>query len=543
LKRILPPATVSPLPYRPHATCGQRYRYSAGADSEFERSALAREGREKIRDRLRIVALPVKEIINFGDSLSISGFIVLGHAWTKSKCLPGVKRIDPFREAADDVSSELVGRARESSAIGSLDVERMWDILTAIEDREPKGGRRMTRTIPMRNGIFLAPFHPLDQDPTEALHRDLELVENLDRLGYEEAWIGEHHSAGFEIIASPEVFIAAAAERTKKIRLGTGVVSLPYHNPLMTANRMIQLDHQTRGRVMFGVGPGLLPSDAMMLGINPMTQRDRMMEGLKVIMRLFNGEVVTEKSDWYNLVNARAHLLPYTKPHPEIAVASAVSPSGGRAAGKYGFGMLCVAATNADGFDALSTNWQIANEIAAENGRTMDRSRLRLVGPVHLAETREQARKNVEYGIHKFMEYFARLNPLAPTPSNGKNPIDDMIESGRAVIGTPDDAIAQLKRLETKQGEFGAFLQLAHNWASFDKTIKSYELWAAHVAPVFKNANVSRQASYDWTMSNAHDFMGQAMNAASAMIQKHAEERASKRAGTEGATATRRPSK
>jgi len=202
----------------------------------------------------------------------------------------------------------------------------------------------MTRTIPMRNGIFLAPFHPLDQDPTEAIHRDLELVANLDRLGYEEAWIGEHHSAGFEIIASPEVFIAAAAERTKKIRLGTGVVSLPYHNPLMTANRMIQLDHQTRGRVMFGVGPGLLPSDAMMLGINPMTQRDRMMEGLKVIMRLFDGEVVTEKSDWYNLVNARAHLLPYTKPHPEIAVASAVSPSGGRTTGSAPPGVVtCVA--------------------------------------------------------------------------------------------------------------------------------------------------------------------------------------------------------
>jgi limonene 1,2-monooxygenase len=294
---------------------------------------------------------------------------------------------------------------------------------------------------------------------------------------------------------------------------------------------------------MFGVGPGLLPSDAMMLGINPMTQRDRMMEGLQVIMRLFNGEVVTEKSDWYNLVNARAHLLPYTKPHPEIAVASAVSPSGGRAAGKYGFGMLCVAATNADGFDALATNWQIANEIAAESGRTMDRSRLRLVGPVHLAETREQARKNVEYGIHKFMEYFARLNPLAPTPSNGKDPIDDMIESGRAVIGTPDDAIAQLKRLENKQGEFGAFLQLAHNWASFDNTIKSYDLWAEHVAPVFKNANLSRQASYDWTMSNAKDFMGQAMNAAGAMIQKHAEERAAKHAAAEGAAATRPASK
>jgi limonene 1,2-monooxygenase len=389
----------------------------------------------------------------------------------------------------------------------------------------------MTRTIPMRNGIFLAPFHPLDQDPTEAIHRDLELVEDLDRLGYEEAWIGEHHSAGFEIISSPEVFIAAAAERTKKIRLGTGVVSLPYHNPLMTANRMIQLDHQTRGRVMFGVGPGLLPSDAMMLGINPMTQRDRMMEGLKVIMRLFDGEVVTEKSDWYNLVNARAHLLPYTKPHPEIAVASAVSPSGGRAAGKYGFGMLCVAATNADGFDALGTNWQIANEIAAESGRAMDRSRLRLVGPVHLAETREQARKNVEYGIYKFMEYFARLNPLAPTPSNGKDPIDDMIESGRAVIGTPDDAIAQLKRLETKQGEFGAFLQLAHNWASFEATKKSYELYARYVVPHFRKANTHRVESLAWTTAHNQEIVAMTQAAAKAMFAKHQAEREQKLKG------------
>jgi len=382
----------------------------------------------------------------------------------------------------------------------------------------------------MRNGIFLAPFHPLDQDPTEAIHRDLELIEHLDRLGYEEAWVGEHHSAGFEIIASPEVFIAAAAARTKSIRLGTGVVSLPYHNPLTVANRIIQLDHQTRGRVMFGVGPGLLPSDAMMLGIDPMTQRDRMMEGLIVILRLFNGEVVTEKSQWYNLVNARAHLLPYTKPHPEIAVASAVSPSGGRAAGKYGFGMLCVAATNADGFDALSTNWQVACEIAGENSRTMDRARLRLVGPVHIAETREQARRNVQWGLHKWLEYFARLNPLAPASNSGKLPIDDMIDSGRAVIGTPDDAIAQIRRLQNKQGEFGAFLQLAHNWATWDQTIKSYELWAEHVAPVFKNSNASRQASFEWTMANARDFMGQAMKAAAAMIHKHAAEQATKSA-------------
>ena len=89
----------------------------------------------------------------------------------------------------------------------------------------------------LRAGVFLAPFHPTDEDPTLAIQRDLELMEHLDRIGFDEAWIGEHHSAGYEIIASPELFIAAAAERTRRIRLGTGVISLPYHHPLMVADR------------------------------------------------------------------------------------------------------------------------------------------------------------------------------------------------------------------------------------------------------------------------------------------------------------------
>ena len=188
--------------------------------------------------------------------------------------------------------------------------------------------------IQLRHGVFLPPFHPMDENPAACMDRDLELMQWLDRLGFHEAWIGEHHSAGWETISSPELFIAVAAERTRSIRFGTGVISLPYHNPLMTANRIIQLDHHTRGRVMFGAGPGLLASDALMLGIDPNTQRDRMAEALDVILRFFRGEIVTEKTDWYTFVNARAHLRPYTRPHPEVAVVSAVTPSGGRLAGQ-----------------------------------------------------------------------------------------------------------------------------------------------------------------------------------------------------------------
>src|SRR6201996_9179686 len=172
--------------------------------------------------------------------------------------------------------------------------------------------------VRLRHGIFMAPFHKMNENPTLLFQQDMEFLELLDRLGFHEAWIGEHHSAGMETISSPELFLAAAAERTKTIRLGTGVISLPYHNPLMVADRIVQLDHMTRGRVMFGAGPGLLASDALMLGIDPSAQRDRMAEGLDVILRLFRGETVTEKTEWYTMEGCRLHLLPYTYPHPEV---------------------------------------------------------------------------------------------------------------------------------------------------------------------------------------------------------------------------------
>jgi limonene 1,2-monooxygenase len=389
-------------------------------------------------------------------------------------------------------------------------------------------------TIKLRNGIFLAPFHPLDEDPTLCIRRDLELVEYLDRLGYEEAWVGEHHSAGFEIIASPEVFIAAAAERTKRIRLGTGVVSLPYHQPLMAANRIIQLDHQTQGRVMFGVGPGLLPSDAFAMGIDPATQRDRMAESIEVILKLFAGERVTQKSDWFTLVDAMCQLRPYTWPHPEICVASSVTPSGGKLAGRHGFGMLCVAATQAGGYDALGINWKIANEVAHEHGRKMDPERLRLVGPVHIAETREEAFKNIEFGFDKWREYFAAIAAVAGRQATENQSTEDLVKQGVIVVGTPDDAIAQIRRLQAKQGEFGCFLQLAHNWANFEATKKSYDLWQRHVTPVINGANAGRNTAYDWARDNKERFIGAAMGAAMQTIQKHHED-AARKAGAKAA--------
>ncbi|MBC8751051.1 MULTISPECIES: LLM class flavin-dependent oxidoreductase [Paraburkholderia] len=380
----------------------------------------------------------------------------------------------------------------------------------------------------LRSGIFLAPYHTPNEDPTLALQRDLELVEHLDKLGFEEAWIGEHHSAGYEIISSPELFIAAAAERTTRIKLGTGVVSLPYHNPLMVANRIVQLDHMTRGRVMLGVGPGSLNSDAMMLGIEPGALRDRMAQSLDVIMRLLRGETVTETTDWFSLVEAKLHLRPFTCPHPEVAVASSVTPSGGRAAGKYGLGMLCVTATEGSGYDALATNWQVAQELAAENGHHVGLDRLRLVAPMHIAETREKAYENVRYGIQEFLAYNDVIFPARYRDLRGRDPVQALVESGRAVIGTPADAIAMIERLHRKQGDFGAFLHLATNWADFDATKRSYELYARYVVPHFRRSNTSRQSSFQWVSENWDKLDVLTMQARQAMFDKHSAEKVSR---------------
>ena len=292
----------------------------------------------------------------------------------------------------------------------------------------------------------------------------------LDELGFDEAWVGEHHSAGYEIISSPELFLADLAARTRQIRLGTGVVSLPYHSPLMVAERMNQLDHLTRGRAMLGVGPGLLPSDAMMLGIDPREQRRMMGESLDVVLRLLRGEVVTEKTDWFELRDAKLHLAPYSRPHLEVAVAASVTPSGPRTAGRYGISMLSPAATTQGGFSALAYHWGIVEETAAEHGQHVARDRWRVAGWCHVAETREQARRDVMFGLADFLYYFQKVVALPGIPETGtpEECLDAMMESGVAVVGTPDDLIAQIERLEEQSGGFGAFLSISHDWANRD---------------------------------------------------------------------------
>lgn len=385
----------------------------------------------------------------------------------------------------------------------------------------------------MRFGIFLAPFHVVEENPTNAIERDFELVEHLDNLGYDEAWIGEHHSGGFEIIASPEVFIAAAIEKTKHIRLGTGVVSLPYHHPFMSVDRMVQLDHQSRGRVMFGVGPGALVGDAFRMGIDPASQRTRMNEALDAIMPLLNGEVVDAKTDWFEMREAQIQLPCYTRPHMEMAVACARSPSGALAAGKHGLGMLSIGGTSDEALQHHANNWKICEQTAAENGKTVSRENWRVVTLAHIADTKKQALENVKFGIEKWAQYFREIATFPIVPDGIENAVEFLMENNMACIGTPDDAIQHIEKLQKGTGGFGAYLELAHNWADWDATKRHYELMSRHVAPHFQGLNDLRRASYDYSFKNRDVFVGQAAAAVQSEIDKHQKRQGNKKDAAE----------
>ncbi len=353
----------------------------------------------------------------------------------------------------------------------------------------------------MNFGIFMAPFHAPGHNPTVSLDDDLELLQHLDRLGYDEAWIGEHHSAGSEIIASPEIFIMAAAERTKRIRLGTGVVSMPYHNPLWTAERMVLLDHLTKGRVMFGMGPGALPTDAAMLGLDPPQMRPIFEDYMDIAVKLLTtDEPVNYESDRLTLKDARLHLRPYSDPLFDLAVAAVASPSGAKLAGRYGTGLLSLGATVAVGMDVLAHHWTIQEQAAAEHGQVADRAKWRLVGLMHLAESEEQAREDMKYGMVQWFRYFQDVAAFPQMAVEGGN-LDEMIDfvnGGLGVIGTPDMMVKQIKELvEQSNGGFGAYLTLAHNWANTAATKKSFELFAREVMPHFQSSGGGLQDAAD----------------------------------------------
>ena len=372
----------------------------------------------------------------------------------------------------------------------------------------------------LRFGAFLAPHHPIGESPRLQFQRDIALAARLDELGFDEYWCGEHHSTGWEVIASPEMFLAAVGERTHRIRLGTGVISLPYHHPFNVAQRLAQLDHMTGGRVIFGSGPGALPSDAYTLGIDPMVQRDRQDEAIGVIRRLLRGEErFSHQSDWFTLKDARLQLLPLQEEMP-FAVASMISPSGMTLAGKHGTGVLSIGSMSTAGLQALPTQWSFAEEAAAECGNAVHRADWRILMSWHIAETREQARAEAKDGLYRWHNEYTVGTLMRPGAEPFKDPDDAVHQTAfapgaAAVIGTPDDLVAAVRKMAGITAGFGALIGFVHDWANPENTLKSWDRVARYVIPELQGHIQGFRDSQQYVIEHreAFDRAGQAIMA------------------------------
>jgi len=265
------------------------------------------------------------------------------------------------------------------------------------------------------------------------------------------------------------------------------VISLPYHHPFNVAQRMVQLDYMTGGRVIFGSGPGALPSDAHTLGIDPMTQRDRQDEAIGIIRRLFTGERFTAKSEWFTLQDAALQILPLQEDMPFV-VASMISPSGMTLAGKYGIGVFSLGSNSTQGLTALSQQWEFAEDAAKKHGTKVNRADWRVLMNWHIAETREQAFREAGAGLlHWHNEY--NVGTLMRPGVEPFKSIDDALEksavgeNASAAIGTPDDLIKAIKHVITISGGVGAIMGFAHDWANPENTRRSWDMVARYVIP------------------------------------------------------------
>jgi limonene 1,2-monooxygenase len=373
-------------------------------------------------------------------------------------------------------------------------------------------------------GAFLAPHHPIGEHPMLQFRRDLDFVEHLDRLGYEEFWCGEHHSSGWEMIASPEMFLAAAGERTKRIKLATGVISLPYHHPFNVAQRMVQLDYMTGGRAIFGSGPGALPSDAHSLGIDPMLQRDRQDEAIGVIRRLFRGERITMKTDWFELNDAALQLLPFQEEMP-CAVASQISPSGMTLAGKHGIGIISIGSLSEEGLNSLPTQWGFAEAAAAKHGQTVDRKDWRVLLSWHIAETREKAREEAKDGLFRHHNEYITATLQRPGAVAFKSPDEAVdrtafVPGAVSTIGTPDDLVARIKSVLEMSGGFGTVVGFVHDWANPENTMRSWDMVARYVVPEINGYLAKLRESREFLATN-REYFNRAREAVMAKITEN----------------------
>ena len=360
----------------------------------------------------------------------------------------------------------------------------------------------------MRLGLFTMPLHPPGSDLAVTLDQDLEQIITLDRLGFDEVWIGEHFTAEWENIPTPELLIARALSETKNIKLGTGVTCMPNHDPFSVAHRIAVLDNLAKGRFQWGVGSGGFPGDFDVRGYDVRGSDHRVMtpHAIDAVLDLWDDpEPGLRKSPWWEytvpepnpLIGVRVHIKPYQKPHPPIAVAGVSEKSDTLAlAGERGWIPLSI---NIVPTRVLMTHWEAVEEGAAKTGKTPDRSEWRIAREIFVADTTEEARERALTGVmsRDWTGYWAALLPFAHMVGLTKTDLEipdsaidwEYMVDNIALVGSPDDVAAKIRALHQDVGGFGVVLAMGHEWVPEDHWRHSMELLAHEVMPRVADLN------------------------------------------------------
>ena len=362
----------------------------------------------------------------------------------------------------------------------------------------------------MELGYFTMPLHPPGSDFTKTLEDDLDQIVTLDRLGYREAWIGEHFTCEWENIPAPDLFIAQALALTKNIILGTGVTCMPNHNPFLIAHRIAQLDHMARGRFYWGVGSGGFPGDFEVFGFDPKTGEQRSMtrDAIDVVLKIWDDPkpgVYDHKYWHFNIpepvdeIGLRVHIKPYQKPHPPIGVAGiSVKSDTLTLAGERGWIPMSI---NIVPTRIVKSHWDVVEEGANRAGRKADRSLWRVAREVYVADTTEEAREDVLSGVLKrdFEDYFFHSLPMVKMMDLMKTDVSmpdsdvtiEYLMDNIFIVGSPDDVADKLRSLYNEVGGFGVLLAMGHEWEPRDKWLKSMTLLKEQVMPRLADLNLT----------------------------------------------------
>lgn len=344
----------------------------------------------------------------------------------------------------------------------------------------------------MKISFFMMPLHHPSENPSLAYERDIALIEYADSLDFDEFYIGEHHSGGWETIPAPEMALAMAAARAKRIRLGTSVISVPFHHPFHLAERMAFLDQLTRGRVIFGVGPSNLVSDIKLFDIPPGDLRPMMRESVDIIVRLLESpEPFDYEGRFWKLRNVCLQVRSYQSPRMPLAIASAGSRGAIDMAARYGMILLSFGGEKIGENLALAEQWRYMEECARRHGTRVSRENWRITTHLHLAESREKAWAEVEKGALRDINYFMEIGLKAayeayPGQPRSEITLRSAAAQRRWIVGTPDDAIEMIEKMQQETGGFGGLMLTTHEWVGDQKIRASLELFARYVMPHFR---------------------------------------------------------